>query len=405
MLKSYFFFVTKNFSRRKLRGWLTILGILIGIASVVSLISINQGMKEAITEQFEKLGSNKLIINPGSGDNLFLGAFLGEGSLTKEDVKTVMKVNGVKRVAEMYYQMERISFKDSTKSTLVIGIPTDKEADLLLDLQGFKAEKGRDLERGDEYEITVGWNLWAGDFFDKKVQLRDKIIIKNKEFKVVGLIKKIGNKYDDNQVYIPLNTAKKLFNKENEVSSIFVEVKEGYALEEVADKIRKELRDSRNEKEGKEEFNVQSLENILERVNIILGIISSVLIVIAFISLLVGGIGIMNTMYTSVLERTKDIGIMKAVGIKNRNIMILFLLESGLYGFLGGVLGIILGFLIAKIAGLFVTSQGFELLRPSFSFSLIIGTLVFAFLVGCVSGVAPARTASKLEPVDALRYE
>ena len=406
MLKNYILLILRNFSRRKLRGWLTILGILIGISAVVALISVAQGMQDSIAGQFEKMGTNKLIIMPGSSGALF-GAFAGQG-LTKKDLEVVKKADGVDVVTGVFFRMGKLAFRDETKTTYIIGFPTDKEGlDIMTSMQGFEAEKGRQIREGDKYKATVGYRYWSGEnaIFKKNVALKDKITIEGKDFEVVGLIKIIGNPEDDSQIYIPIDTAREIFDEPDEMTYIYVQVKDGYTPQKVAETIKKDLRKSRDEKKGEETFNVQTFEQLMAQVSQILGVVGSVLVIIALISLVVGGIGIMNTMYTSVLERTREIGIMKAVGAKNEQIMWLFVLESGFYGIIGGVMGIILGFSMGKLGELAAAAAGYPNLKASFPLWLIFGSLFFAFLVGALSGLAPARAAAKLRPVQALRYE
>jgi putative ABC transport system permease protein len=402
MLRNYLMLILRNFSRRKLRGWLTILGILIGVASVVALIAVAQGMQTSINQQFEKLGTNKLMVMAGSG--AFFGAFSGKG-ITEDDLDVVKKVEGVDIATEMFFKMGKIKFKEETKNTYVIGLPTDESLKIVEDMAGFYAEKGRQIKEGDKYKVSVGWRYWNKDFFEKSVNLRDKLEIEGKEFEVVGLIKKIGNPEDDSQIYIPIDVAREIFNEPDEVTYMYIQVKEGYTPEKVADNIKEDLRDFRDEEEGEETFSVQTFEQMMAQFNQVLGVVGSVLIIIALISLVVGGIGIMNTMYTSVLERTREIGIMKAVGAKNNQIMMLFMVESGFYGIIGGLIGAILGIGLAKIGEFAAANAGYEIFKVSISPVLILGSLLFAFLIGAISGLAPARAAARLKPVQALRYE
>jgi len=380
------------------------IGIFIGIASVVALISIGQGMEDAINEQFESMGSDKVMVMPGGEGSFGFGAY-SANPLLEDDLKVIEKTKGVEKVAEMFYKDGRVKFKDETKTTFVVGLPTDDSAEVITSMEGFEAEKGRDLKKGDKYKVTVGWRLWNEDFFEKSVDLRDKLEIEGEKFEVVGLVKRIGNPQDDASVYIPIELAKELFD-DDEISSIFVQVKKGNDPNEIAEDIKEELRDHRDEEEGEESFQVQTFEQLMESVSSILNIVRAVLVGIAGISLVVGGIGIMNTMYTSVLERTKEIGIMKSIGAKNSDILLIFLLESGTYGVVGGAIGIVLGLSMSlgveKIAGMFL---GTDLLKASITLWLVGGALAFSFIIGCISGVFPAKQASSLKPVDALRYE
>jgi len=404
-MKDYFFLAFKSLKRRKLRSWLTMVGIFIGIAAVVGLTSLGQGMQNSIEDQFEMMGSNKLIVTPGS--SMGMSMMMSSDKLTPKDLNVIKKIKGVDIVAEFIYSSTLIEFRDSKKSGLVIGLPTDETANLLTEMQGFETEQGRDLKEGDNLKIVVGYLVAKNNgFFKKGVDLRDKIIIKEKEFRVIGIMKQIGNPQDDSQFYIPIGVAKELFEKEDETDTIFIQIKSGFEPSEVAENVKEELRDFRNEKIGEETFSVQTFEQILETFSRIFGVIQTVLIGIAGISLIVGGIGIMNTMYTSVLERTKEIGTMKAVGAKNSDILFIFLFESGLLGLVGGIIGITIGIGLSRSVEYIATvALGTNLLQADTSMILIGGALLFSFLIGSLSGIFPAMQAANLKPADALRYE
>ena len=197
---------------------------------------------------------------------------------------------------------------------------------------------------------------------------------------------------------------KNLLNIDNEYDLIVAQVDKNSNITQVAQIIEQKIRKDRDEKIGEEDFSVQTPINMLASVNTILNIINAVVIGIALVSLLVGAIGIANTMYTGVLERTKEIGVMKAIGAKNRDVMLIFLFESGLLGLVGGIIGVIIGVLMAfgVSAGVNV-GLGIDLFAVQFSLPLIVGSVLFSFLVGIISGVLPALQASKLKPVEALR--
>lgn len=403
-MKDYFSLALNNLKRRRLRSWLTMIGIFIGIAAVVALISLGQGLQGYLTETFEMMGANKLIVMPGRGMGGMMG---GADKLTSEDLDAIKKTKGVDIVTEMVYGSSLIKFKDESKPTLVIGMPTDETANIFKEMQGFEPEQGRDLKEGDKDKVVIGF-LVAKDegFFDDGVNLRDKLIIQGKEFRVVGVMEQIGNPTDDSQVYIPLETAKEIFDKEDEIDMVYVQIKAGFEPNEVAENIKKELRKARDEKKGEETFSVQTFEQLLETFSNIFAVVQGVLVGIAAISLLVGGIGIMNTMYTSVLERTKEIGTMKAIGAKNSDILWIFLFESGLLGLVGGAIGILIGVGLAKgTEYVATTALGTPFLQASLPLYLIVGALAFSFLIGTASGILPAMQAAKLKPADALRYE
>ncbi len=404
-MKDHFSLAFNNLRRRKLRSWLTMIGIFIGIAAVVALISLGQGLQGYLTETFEQMGANKLMVMPGSG--IGIGMMASADKLTNKDLEVIEKTKGVDMAAEIIYGSTLIKFKDEAKANFVIGLPTDETADVFKEIGGFETTEGRDLKEEDKYKIVIGY-LVAKDngFFDKAVQLRDKLIIKNKEFRVVGVMGQIGNPQDDSQVYIPLETAKEIFDKQDEIDAVYVQIKPGYEPADVAEDIKKQLRKARNEKQGEETFSVQTFEQLLETFQSVFAVVQAVLVGIAAISLLVGGVGIMNTMYTAVIERTKEIGTMKAVGARNSDILFIFLFESGLLGLVGGAIGIGIGIGLGKTAEYIASAAlGTDLLKAVFPWYLILGALTFSFLVGCISGVAPAYQASRLKPADALRYE
>ena len=173
----------------------------------------------------------------------------------------------------------------------------------------------------------------------------------------------------------------------------------------LAKKVKDRLMKFRGQKEGEEDFFVQTFEQAIETFTSIIFVLNGVLVLIAFVSIIVAAVNIMNTMYTSILERTQEIGIMKSIGAKNSFIVSVFVIESGILGLLGGVLGVLLGYSIAKFGGFLAVYYGVPILQPAFPLWLIVGCLLFAFLVGAGSGLLPAIQASKLKPVDALRYE
>jgi putative ABC transport system permease protein len=378
-------------------------GIFIGIAAVVALISVSMGLQGTIVQQFEQMGTNKLIVMPGGGGFVDIGTTTAE--LTKDDLEVIEKTWGVETTVETMYTTDRLKMRDTSISTFVIGIPTGDKLRLLEEMQGFEIESGRHLKDGDRYKIVVGYILWTEDVFDRPVTLRDSIEIQGQEFKVVGLMKKIGNRGDDSQVYIPVDVYREIYDEPDKIDSIMVQVKEGTTPEEVAEELKKELRRARGEKEGEETFQVQTFEQLISQVTSILGVVGVVVVGIAAISIVVGGVGIMNTMYTSVLERTKEIGIMKAVGARNSNILMLFLMESGLIGLAGGVVGVAIGAGLAKVIEVVIAQQAALPLVAYLGAPLIAGALLFSFAIGASSGTLPAIQASKLKPVDALRYE
>lgn len=406
MVMKFFVFAFNNLRRRGLRSWLTMLGIFIGIAAVVSLISLGQGLQVAIAEQFEQIGSDKIIIQP-RGRIGPPGSETSGNILTLDDLEVVRDVRGVKNVVGILTKTARIEFSDEVTFRFISSLPEEGDArEVFEGTQSFTLLQGRELKDGDKFKVVVGYNYAFGNIFDKHIKLRDKLTIQDQEFKVVGILEKIGNPFDDGSVIIPERVMRDLYGIKDETSGIFVQVESGSNMDNVVEAIKEDLRKFRNEDEGKETFEVQTPEQLLGAISTIFSIVTAVLVGIAAISLLVGGVGIANTMYTSVLERTREIGIMKAVGAKNSDILTIFLMESGLLGLVGGLIGIAIGIGIGEgVEFIAARTIGSPLLRATFGMPLILGALAFSFVIGTLSGFLPAKQAASLRPVEALRYE
>ncbi len=401
MIGAYVRLAYQSTRRRRLRSYLTMLGIFIGIAAVVALISLSQGLKNAIQDQFLHLGSDKILIQaagggfgpPGTGTSV---------PLTTKELETVEKVQGIDLAVGRLIRIAKFEFHDDVKYSYLVSFPkeSDKQT-LVIDSNSYELREGRFPNDGNE--VFIGADV-ADTYFDKPVLLRDLITVQNKSVRVVGILKRSGNPQKDTTVVLAESTVRDLLGIKDNVDIIAARIAQGEDLEVVSSSVEKALRKERNVEEGKENFIVQTPEQLLSTLNTILGIIQGVLVGIAGISLLVGGLGIMNTMYTAVVERTREIGIMKAVGATQTQIQTLFIIESGMLGLFGGLIGVVLGLGISKLVE-FVGYQIYEsfLIRADVSAWLIVGALLFALIVGGLSGVLPARQAAKLQPVDALR--
>ena len=404
MIKDYFLLSFGNLKQRGLRSWLTIIGIFIGIAAVVSLISLGNGLQEAITGQLGSLSIDILTVqNKGSG-------FGPPGStvvekLNDHDLDVIKNVKGVDQVISRLIRVGSLEYNDISGFGFAASIPEDKEArDFIYENFDLEAEVGRLLDSGDKGKILLGNNFLETDDFEKKLRIGKKVKINGKTLEIVGILKQSSNIQANSIVLIMDKEMRDIFDAEKEHDVIVVQVKDKDKIEGVAKDIERKLRNDRNEKIGEESFSVESPIQILNTVNLILNIINLIIVGIASISLLVGGIGIANTMYTSVIERTKEIGVMKAIGAKNKDIMIIFLIESGLLGLVGGIVGAAIGLLGAVgVATLANNALSGDLFSVSISYPLLIGSVGFSFFVGILSGILPAIQSSKLNIVDALR--
>ncbi|MFH1788774.1 MAG: ABC transporter permease [Candidatus Altiarchaeota archaeon] len=399
----YFKLGLRNITHRKLRSWLTMIGVFVGIMAVVGLTSLGDGMQNAIDHEFEKIGTNRIMVMPGGAMMGAPGTDIVTGKLTEEDLKAIKNIKGVEYALGVIQTSVRITYRDETKYAIMFAAPHEPEDVKFMEkVDYFVIEEGRYLNPQDKYKATIGPEL-AEELFDKEVKLKDKLLIEGKEFEVVGINKKSGNPAHDNKATILYSSAQELLGKGDEYSMISVETKSDVKPSDVKERIEEKLRRLHDVKEDEEDFTVETAEQMIKTFTQVLDIVQVVLSGIAGISLLVGGVGIMNTMYTSVIERTKQIGIMKAVGARNRDVMAIFMIEAGLLGTVGGVIGSLLGYGLGEAVEAIAVYYGIELLRVTFSPGLFLSAVSFSFVIGAVSGAFPARKAALMKPVDALR--
>ncbi|MBU2633897.1 MAG: ABC transporter permease [Nanoarchaeota archaeon] len=396
MIKDYLKFAFNSVKHRSLRAWLTIIGIIIGVASIIALITISYGMQNAIEEQFEMFGADRLIISSKG----FQGPGTQSESLTEDDVETLKSMSEFKYVSPMIATTEQVEFHDEIKFLTVQALPAEDYTEAFADVD-FEVVDGRMFRKGDKFSVVLGYRIAYKDVFEDTISVKNTIKIKGHDFRVIGIMEEIGNSQDDNAINMDLEALREILDDPERVDFITVQAKPGQDIEALSKKVEKKLERVR----GDENFQVLTSTQILEQINNILGIIQVVLIGIAAISLIVGAVGIMNSMYTSVLERTKEIGIMKSVGAKNSDILMVFLVESGLIGLIGGIFGVLIGTGMALAVGYIADQAGFGLLKIVIDYQVLFFGLAFAFILGMASGVLPAYRASKLKPVDALRYE
>jgi len=394
MISDYFTFALKNVKHRQLRSWLTIIGVIIGVGAIIALITISQGLENAIVEQFEMFGADRLIIAAKG----FQGPGSSSDGLTKKDVNTLESMGDFKYVTPMLSRTAEIKRKNNVAFTSLMAMPAEDYEESFGDVD-VEMLNGRMIRRGDKFSVILGYRV-AKDMFDDELRVNNKIKINGYDFKIVGVQEELGSS-DDNQIMIPLDVAREIFNEPNKVDMIIAQAKQGSDIPALQERVERKLKRAR----GDENYQVLTATQILDQIGSILGIVQIVLVGIAGISLLVGGIGIMNSMYTSVLERTKEIGIMKSIGARNNSILTIFILEAGIIGVVGGGIGVALGSAIAEIVGVIAANSGFQLLKIMISYKVILFGLGFSFFIGILSGALPARKASKMNPVDALRYE
>ena len=406
MIKDYFVMAWKNLRKRKLRSWLTMVGIFVSIATIFLLIALSLGLQNAVQEQFRQLGTDKFFIMPKG--QLGAPGTGGAVELTTKDVDVIEKVNGVKEVTYFSVGTAEVEFNRIKRYYFSAGIPLEDEKiiKIFLESSGLEIMEGKFIEKEDLNEVFIG-SLYADEtLFGKRIRLRETIKINGKEFRVVGFAESVGNPQDDTNIYMSIEAFKELYNSGDRIDEIFIQVEDREDTKEVAERVEKRLRSSRDVTEETQDFTVLTPEELLASFGTILNIITGFLLGISAISLLVGGIGIANTMYTSTIERTKEIGTMKAIGAQNKDILLIFLIEAGLLGLIGGIIGVFLGMGLGQIIEYIAVVQlGTNLLQVAYPWYLTVGCLAFSFGVGAVSGLLPAWQASKTNVVDALRYE
>lgn len=401
MIKDYFVLSLNSLFKRRLRSWLTLLGIFIGIATVVALIGLGEGLREGITGQFNLLGNDVLTVQASGTGNGPPGTGVVK-PLTTRSVDSINRVSGVKNAVGRLIGSTVARYGNDAGVYYISSVPENPQD--IYDMLHLDLRQGRLLKKGESNKVMLGYNFGV-DSFNKPVEVGKKITINGKDYEVVGILAKKGSFIIDDMIFMDEKQMRTEFNRGDQVDAIAVQVTNLNAMDKVKGDIEKVLRRERNVKLGEEDFTVETPAATLASLNSILGGVNIFVAALAGISIIVGGIGIANTMFTSVLERTGQIGVMKAIGAKNSDIFWLFLIESGLLGMVGGIVGVLIGIGLA-VGGAAIASQalGSELFRTNISAMLIISALAGAFLVGAISGLIPAIRASRLTPVNALRY-
>jgi putative ABC transport system permease protein len=404
MISDYFSLAFRNLKHRGVRSWLTLIGIFIGIAAVVSLITLGAGLQMAISAQFG-ISSTEVITIQAGGLNGYGPPGTGvDEPLTLDDLGAVKRISLVERAIKRNVESLRSEFNDVGSISYGINIPNGQDRKFVYDTLEIKTLSGRLLKDSDSGRVVLGYNLAQdGGPFGKKIRVGNSILLNDEKFEVVGISEKKGSLIFDNVVYMNQKDLEDLVGNEDNVDVIVAQLKDSKDMERAKVEIEKVLRRTRNVDVGEENFEVSTPDAMLGTVNSILGGVQAFVIIIASISILVGAVGIVNTMTTSVLERRKEIGIMKSIGAKNSQVFLQFFLEAGLLGLIGGVVGAIFGEAIGILGTMGINSfLGIEVL-PTVNFILIGGALTGSFLIGAISGIVPALNAAKQNPVEALR--
>lgn len=392
----------RNLKHRKGRSLLTVFSILVGITAIFIFISFGLGLQAYIQDFTTKTSADKVAIIPkGVGAPGLDSSF----ALTEDDLDAVRDAAGVYEATGLYSKPAEISQDGNKKFVFLTGY--DPSTSLVLEFfGGLGAYRGRLLRSGDEGKVVLGFNYLLEDkIFPKALDLNDKVTIQGKEMTIVGFFERVGNPQDDSNIYIIDDSIEDLYPNTTGKFNMIVARADVDKIDIAIENIEKKLRKSRNVEEGKEDFFVQSFQDLIDSYSGALNLIVGFIILIAFVSVLVSAINTANTMITSTLERVKEIGIIKSVGAKNSEVLGIFLFESAFLGFVSGCLGVLIGWAFSATAGNVLNDLGWGFLSPIFPPVLILGCIAFATLTGVLSGIIPAIQASKIKPVDALRYE
>ncbi|MFW5872035.1 MAG: ABC transporter permease [bacterium] len=389
----------KNLWIRKSRSFLTILSIFLGIATIFIFVSFGLGLYSYVEEIAEGGYADKFIVE-GRG----MGApGTSEVVLDESDLDTVEGTLGVFEASGSYFSAAKIQQDKTIKYVYAVGY--NPKTDLMMESFNIGIEKGRKLDRDDNNKVVLGYNyMFDNKIFPGKLDLNENIEIDGEKFRIIGFMESIGNPSDDANIYMTEDTFKKTFPDVDSYAMIVgrADIDE---MDQTINRVEKTLRKDRGEEEGKETFTVASFSEQIEAIQSVLNIIVGFIILIALISVVVSAVNTANTMVTSVLERIREIGIIKSIGAKNIEIFNIFLFESSFLGLVAGIIGVILGWIVSSILGIVLDNLGWGFLSPQFSIELFVGCVLFATIVGAISGVAHAYNAAKRKPVDALRDE
>lgn len=393
-------------SSNKIRSGLTMLGIIIGISSVIAMVSIGQGAQGSIEESIQSIGSNLIIVMPGAQRGPGFQISSGRGTsktLTKEDADAIEKeIAFVKAVAPEVSGRYQITSKGKNTNTSVLGATASYP-----DVRNVEIEEGyfiTDQNIKSLSKVAVLGPTAKEDLFDEGVSpIGQSIRIKGMEFKVIGVTKEKGGSgfgSQDDAIFIPITSAQKFLSGDSSVTSISVQAEDVNSMSVAQEQITSLLSDRHNiANPDLSDFSILNQADIISAASSVTGTFTILLAAVAGISLVVGGIGIMNMMLTTVTERTKEIGLRKAIGAKEKDINRQFIIEAVMLTFIGGLVGVIIGWLLSFI----VSYLGIIQTKVSL-FSIILAFGVSA-AIGIIFGYYPAKRAAKLNPIDALRYE
>ncbi len=397
----------ESLASNKVRTALTMLGIIIGVGAVIAMLAIGTGTEDAIVGEIEGIGTNLLFVTTNRED------VTNPEPLTIRDAEAISDpifAPSVAAAAPVIQGQAELTYAGEITTVGLVGVTEDYANVQTLELSEGEFFTSTQIA-GLASAVILGTNV-AEDLFGRSDGLVGETVrISGQPFRVIGILKKEGGSdfgsSSDDQVLVPLTTAQTRLiprKMKNQVDLIYVSAISSDAVQSAEEEISVILRDRHNIKLAEDDFRILTQELFLDFASTVTGVFTIFLGGVAGISLLVGGIGIMNIMLVSVTERTKEIGLRKAVGAKKRDILSQFLIESSLLSALGGIVGIILGWLLSLGIGRIAAANDF-LLEPSITINAVLLATLFSAAVGLFFGIYPASRAAQLEPIEALRSE
>lgn len=403
MYKESFLMAWASLIANKMRSILTMLGIIIGVAAVIALVSIGNGVKQDIQNSISSLGSNLLMVMPGAPRTPGVRPSAGSmKSLKVSDYEAIAKLDGVKAASPMTNGSYVVIYQNKNWTTSVSGVSYN-----YLDVNNWSMKSGRFLSEKNvqnRERVAVVGKTVVKNLFGDEDPVGAEIRVKNIPFRIIGVLNSkgsgaMGNDQDD-MVIIPYTTAMERVEGVDYLRMIYVVGKDENGMDRLQSDIENLLRVRHGIKDTNlDDFNIQNMNSIMETMEETTGTLTLFLGAVAAISLVVGGIGIMNIMLVSVTERTREIGVRKALGATYSVIVTQFLIEAVVISLMGGIIGIILGIGSSKLIGM---ASG---MSTVISIPTIVMSFAFSMAIGLIFGIYPARKAAKLNPIDALHYE
>jgi putative ABC transport system permease protein len=391
----------------KMRSGLTVLGIIIGVAAVIAVLAIGNGTQESILGEIQGVGTNLLFVIPGGSDDV-----TNPEPLTLADAEALsdpLSAPSITGVAPVLNGRVELNYAGESKSTTLNGVTPAYQQVRNVELSEGEFISNTDLS-GRSSVVILGTEV-ADQLFGRKAGLvGEKVRIEGQPFRVIGVLKEKGGSAmgsEDDQIMVPMTTAQTRLLQSttpNAVDVIYVQAADSGSVSQASLEISQILSSRHRTMIGEEDFSVLSQQDFLDLASTITGVLTIFLGGIAAISLLVGGIGIMNIMMVSVVERTREIGLRKALGARRIDILSQFLIESSLLSLLGGFIGILLGWGLSLIVEQIAAGSGTPII-PVISLDAVLLAVLFSAAIGIFFGLYPANRASTLEPVEALRYE